>query len=60
MTNRAEVIHPAIYELVALGGRGNPGIKVSAPTRAEISGNLDKVFSQAKERSKTHAAANYS
>jgi hypothetical protein len=56
MTTCTEVIHPAIYELVALG-RGVGGTKISASTRAQISQNLDNAFSRARERSKSHANA---
>lgn len=51
MNDRAEVIQPAIFELVELG-RGVGGTKISASDRATTRENLLKALNDAREHSR--------
>lgn len=54
MTNRTDVIQPAIFALVELGN-GVGGIKISSSDRASIRKILKGALMAAKARSQRHA-----
>lgn len=56
MTNRTEVIQPAVLALVELGN-GVGSTKISSPDRSTIRKNLRNAFIVAKERSQSAATS---